>query len=333
MRVVTRTHKKRSRKSDGNARRHFFAMRSPASKARRWVRARDDDGDDAVTVTVEARPRGEKEKRRRGTAVDALRDGSDDLRDGTRWYIDPRHAPRMAWDRASVVFVMFNMIVLPFDAAFWAGAPASLGVRVTRGVGYFIDAFFGVDVVLNFYTAYYDASDRLVRSRELIARNYVFSGAFFVDLCGSFPLFRRARVDPPRARHGERRRANLLRITRPLRGRFRPNLGAIPRARGVHGSRSIRPLPRVVSSRRSGFARIARGIRPAQARRVPRVSRRASPLRRRPTARPTLASSRPRRVRRRRLSRRHLSRARSRGGRPRGRASRAPRRARALKNV
>ena len=325
--------KKRSRKSDGNARRHFFAMRSPASKARRWVRARDDDGDDAVTVTVEARPRGEKEKRRRGTAVDALRDGSDDLRDGTRWYIDPRHAPRMAWDRASVVFVMFNMIVLPFDAAFWAGAPASLGVRVTRGVGYFIDAFFGVDVVLNFYTAYYDASDRLVRSRELIARNYVFSGAFFVDLCGSFPLFRRARVDPPRARHGERRRANLLRITRPLRGRFRPNLGAIPRARGVHGSRSIRPLPRVVSSRRSGFARIARGIRPAQARRVPRVSRRASPLRRRPTARPTLASSRPRRVRRRRLSRRHLSRARSRGGRPRGRASRAPRRARALKNV
>ena len=180
--------KKRSRKSDGNARRHFFAMRSPASKARRWVRARDDDGDDAVTVTVEARPRGEKEKRRRGTAVDALRDGSDDLRDGTRWYIDPRHAPRMAWDRASVVFVMFNMIVLPFDAAFWAGAPASLGVRATRGVGYFIDAFFGVDVVLNFYTAYYDASDRLVRSRELIARNYVFSGAFFVDLCGSFPF-------------------------------------------------------------------------------------------------------------------------------------------------
>ena len=175
-------------------------MRSPASKARRWVR----DGDDAVPIAVEARSRGEKEERRRGTVVDALRDGSDDLRDGTGFYIDPRHAPRMAWDRASVVFVMFNMIVLPFDAAFWASAPASVGVRATRGVGYFIDAFFGVDVALNFYTAYYDASDRLVRSRKLIARNYIFSGAFFVDLCGSFPfevvmkssLFGKKRVAP-----------------------------------------------------------------------------------------------------------------------------------------
>ena len=117
--------------------------------------------------------------------IDALRDGSD-LEAIREFYIDPRCAGRTRWDRASCALVLYNVAILPFDAAFWSDVDTG-AVRVARAIGYVIDAFFAVDIALNFFTAYYDASERLVARRRDIVMHYLRT-SFAMDVLGSFPF-------------------------------------------------------------------------------------------------------------------------------------------------
>jgi len=152
-----------------NARAVNGTMQSPASRVKTMWRT---EREEAKATAMEA------------FRIDALRDGSD-LEHVREFYIDPRDKARMRWDQIACVFVLYNVAILPFDAAFWIDVDSVL-VRAARGVGYAIDVFFGVDIVLNFFTAYYDKSERLVASRREIAKHYL-KTSFALDILGSFP--------------------------------------------------------------------------------------------------------------------------------------------------
>jgi CRP-like cAMP-binding protein len=84
------------------------------------------------------------------------------------------------------VLVLYNVAILPFDAAFWNDVDGG-AVRAARAVRYVTDAFFAVDIVLNFFTAYYDATERLVARRRDIVMHYLRT-SFALDVLGSFPF-------------------------------------------------------------------------------------------------------------------------------------------------
>ena len=50
-----------------------------------------------------------------------------------------------------------------------------------------VDFTFAIDIVFNFFTAYFDEEEEIVLSRKLIAKNYV-KGWFFIDLISIFPV-------------------------------------------------------------------------------------------------------------------------------------------------
>ena len=50
-----------------------------------------------------------------------------------------------------------------------------------------IDCIFGVDLLLNFFFAYYDNQDDIVDSRKRIAMSYL-KGWFFIDLLTILPI-------------------------------------------------------------------------------------------------------------------------------------------------
>lgn len=50
-----------------------------------------------------------------------------------------------------------------------------------------IDCFFAIDMVLNFFMAYYNEADDIVDNRKKIACNYV-KGWFLLDISSIFPI-------------------------------------------------------------------------------------------------------------------------------------------------
>ncbi|KAK3271480.1 hypothetical protein CYMTET_20173, partial [Cymbomonas tetramitiformis] len=112
---------------------------------------------------------------------DAIRDGSD-LTDAVGFFIDPRSPARNNWDLFMIIFVMYNTVFIPYQMSF--KTPPS---EVREAFEVVIDLLFLLDIVLNFYTAYFDSNGRLVASREEIKKTYLRTW-FPIDLLASFPL-------------------------------------------------------------------------------------------------------------------------------------------------
>ena len=54
-------------------------------------------------------------------------------------------------------------------------------------IDFFIDAFFFVDMVLNFFMAYYNDTDEIVDDRRMIANHYLKSW-FVIDIATVIPI-------------------------------------------------------------------------------------------------------------------------------------------------
>ncbi len=96
--------------------------------------------------------------------------------------IDPRSTGRRVWDGMMLLFVIWNAVVVPYDAAF---SPAPTAARVS--VDTVIDAFFGCDILLNFVTGYVDKTGRLQTGLRQNARKYLRKW-FVLDLCSTLPF-------------------------------------------------------------------------------------------------------------------------------------------------
>ena len=100
--------------------------------------------------------------------------------------VDPRGKFRQRWDVASVVFITYSSLMLPFDAAFNFTEP--LGLLI---VHWMIDFFFGLDIFLNFITGVdeseEDGGKYVQYEYGAIAKRYVKTW-FLLDFISAFPF-------------------------------------------------------------------------------------------------------------------------------------------------
>jgi hypothetical protein len=98
-----------------------------------------------------------------------------------------------------MLLAIYNCISIPFDAAF--SPEANLYYDLWEGV---VDIMFAIDVVINFRTTYVNGQTGLeVTSGWKIAKNYIKSGRFFVDLMASIPFERVYQVIFPNAENNQ----------------------------------------------------------------------------------------------------------------------------------
>jgi len=94
--------------------------------------------------------------------------------------ISPDNSYKMVWDISAAFFIVYEMILTPFKISF--------SIEDTTFMSNFeqiMDAYFLMDICLNFYTAYYDKGN-VVYAKGAIAKNYL-KCWFWIDLVASFP--------------------------------------------------------------------------------------------------------------------------------------------------
>ena len=75
-----------------------------------------------------------------------------------------------------MISLIFTAIYVPIRLAFLEIIPIWLLI-----IEYFIDGFFVGDILVNFFSAFYDHNHILVTDKKIIAKTYL-KGWFFVDL-------------------------------------------------------------------------------------------------------------------------------------------------------
>lgn len=98
------------------------------------------------------------------------------------WILFPDDNIRTKWELMITVLLIFTSIMTPYRIAFYDVDGTGWII-----VDYLTDIIFTIDIVLNFFSAYYDNNDELVYNRKVIAIRYLKSW-FFVDLISVLPL-------------------------------------------------------------------------------------------------------------------------------------------------
>ena len=78
--------------------------------------------------------------------------------------------------------MLFTALVTPFRIAYYDDDP--LGWIITNTL---VDFLFAVDIILNFFSAYFDSNEELVTDKRLIAKEYL-RGWFIIDFVAILPL-------------------------------------------------------------------------------------------------------------------------------------------------
>ena len=86
------------------------------------------------------------------------------------------------WDLFMTLCLLFTSIMTPYRLAFY-DADNNTWLCIDSG----IDTAFAVDMVLNFFIAYYDDTDDIVDSRKKIACTYLRKW-FLIDIVSIFPI-------------------------------------------------------------------------------------------------------------------------------------------------
>jgi hypothetical protein len=129
-----------------------------------------------------------------------------------KWVIHPLRPWRLGFDYVVAVLIMYSIIVVPYRLAFEVDAEGGFwGFELT------LDIVVGVDILLNFNTAFFSGT-ALVGDRRSIARNYV--GSWFgVDLVSTIPFdtIFTALAETGRRSRGAKKAFNLLSLGRLLK--------------------------------------------------------------------------------------------------------------------
>jgi hypothetical protein len=98
------------------------------------------------------------------------------------YFIHPHGELRQGWDMLSMLFILYNAIMIPFVSSF-VGSPLQSVVYSERVV----DIFFIIELVLNFFTGV-EVEGKIEFNQLTIAKRYV-KGWFWVDIVSAFPWF------------------------------------------------------------------------------------------------------------------------------------------------
>ena len=78
--------------------------------------------------------------------------------------------------------LVFTAMVSPYRIAF-----VEVDSEAWSGIETFTDCVFGVDLLLNFFFAYYDESEEIIDDRAKIAVDYL-KGWFLIDVLNILPI-------------------------------------------------------------------------------------------------------------------------------------------------
>eukprot|EP00929_Paragymnodinium_shiwhaense_P021086 TRINITY_DN13848_c0_g1_i1.p1 TRINITY_DN13848_c0_g1~~TRINITY_DN13848_c0_g1_i1.p1 ORF type:complete len:889 (+),score=245.78 TRINITY_DN13848_c0_g1_i1:167-2833(+) len=123
---------------------------------------------------------GNEDKQRR------LNRHGDIVTSSNKCYIHPERPFRLGWELVSLLLILVVSVTVPIELAFYFEQQTPSGLE---GFSQAVDVYFGVDILLNFFTAYHTGhglSGMLVNRLSSIAFNYL-RGWFFIDLLATFP--------------------------------------------------------------------------------------------------------------------------------------------------
>ena len=89
------------------------------------------------------------------------------------------------WWGFTVFAAAFTIFLETYQIAF---SPGGLSTTGGAALEFILLAVFGIDIIINFNLAYYDADNKIVFSRRAIARNYL-RCMFWIDFIGIFPFY------------------------------------------------------------------------------------------------------------------------------------------------
>ena len=87
------------------------------------------------------------------------------------------------WDSLIALVILYSSICTPYKLAF-----EDSNTNKEDVVDIIVDILLGIDLVLNFFSAYYDSEENLVKSRKKIIIKYL-KGWFIIDFISIFPFF------------------------------------------------------------------------------------------------------------------------------------------------
>lgn len=96
--------------------------------------------------------------------------------------IHPERVQKILWDMFQGLLIFWSVITVPYRLAF--NTPPTDIFLLMNNV---IDLFFTADIILNFFTAYFNGEGALITDYKNIAKNY-FKTWFFIDFFATFPL-------------------------------------------------------------------------------------------------------------------------------------------------
>lgn len=96
--------------------------------------------------------------------------------------VHPYQPSKAVWDVLISILIIYSVLVEPFRFCFHVEVDAT-----QMAVDILVDLLFVSDIVVIFFTAYFDEREALITDRWMIGRKYFCSGFFFVDVISVFP--------------------------------------------------------------------------------------------------------------------------------------------------
>jgi len=102
------------------------------------------------------------------------------------WVIHPSSTKKTVWDIFMSVVLGYVAFYVPYRVCLYWDDDELTGILLA--IEYFTDCVFGVDMLINFITAYYDPkTGKLIVEPKKIAKKYL-KTYFFIDLLATFPF-------------------------------------------------------------------------------------------------------------------------------------------------
>ena len=108
-------------------------------------------------------------------------EGSDNERD-VRFIIHPDNFFKKKWDMLIAVILIYTAIVLPYRVSF-----TDEDSKFNKVLDILFDSIFGFDLLLNFFSAYIDNEDNIIKNRQKIVVNYCKTW-LFIDFFSILPI-------------------------------------------------------------------------------------------------------------------------------------------------
>lgn len=104
------------------------------------------------------------------------------LQEKPAWYvIMPDSKFKTFWNITVILLLLYTSTVVPFQVAF-----VDKDTNFAILVNYFVDILFGIDIIVNFFSAYETRNHRIEIRIKHIVREYL-TGWFALDLLATFP--------------------------------------------------------------------------------------------------------------------------------------------------